>query len=435
MTAYDTTPIYNLNAVLRETGLKADLMRAWERRYGLPQPQRSDGGHRLYSQYDIETLKWLKAKQAQGLSISKAVQLWKSTIQNGRDPLGVHPETLQPAATQATLNGGSISELRQKWINACTNFDNSASEDVLNLAFSTHPVEVVITEILQKGMNEIGKAWFEGKVSVQQEHYASSLAERRLQILLSLTPPPILPQTVLVGCPPGEIHVLPVMMIELFLRRKGYNVLYLGADIPVDQMVATCLSTRPNLVILSAQTIRTAASLLETYHALQDSGIPLAYGGLIFNRVPAIREVIPAHFLGEDLLTAVAKTGDLLTGNGLDQTPVTDDNHPEDLVNQFQKNRAAIEFFVQQRMLKYDPQMKFIPEANLYFSGDLIAALKLGNPVYLETDLDWVRLLLTGRNIHGIGMKDYLNAYRDGIMAHLGAQGEFIVNWLDSIPT
>ena len=63
---------------MRETGIKADTLRAWERRYGLPVPERSPGGHRLYSQYDIETIKWLQARQEEGLRINRAVDLWRS---------------------------------------------------------------------------------------------------------------------------------------------------------------------------------------------------------------------------------------------------------------------------------------------------------------------------------------------------------------------
>src|SRR5512137_1637725 len=70
-------PLYNLKVVLKETGIKADVLRAWERRYGLPTPQRSAGGHRLYSQQDIATIKWLIARQNEGLSISNAVTLWR----------------------------------------------------------------------------------------------------------------------------------------------------------------------------------------------------------------------------------------------------------------------------------------------------------------------------------------------------------------------
>ena len=57
--ATDLTPTYNLKAVVQETGLKPDTLRAWERRYGIPEPDRTGGGHRLYSQHDINTLKWL----------------------------------------------------------------------------------------------------------------------------------------------------------------------------------------------------------------------------------------------------------------------------------------------------------------------------------------------------------------------------------------
>ena len=77
---FSKSPVFNLKAVLQETGLIADTLRAWERRYGLPTPNRSAGGHRLYSQYDIETIKWLIARQAEGLSISRGVQMCNERI-------------------------------------------------------------------------------------------------------------------------------------------------------------------------------------------------------------------------------------------------------------------------------------------------------------------------------------------------------------------
>ncbi len=67
------TPLYNLKAVVQETGLKPDTLRAWERRYGVPSPMRADSGHRLYSQNDIDMLHWLVARQEEGLSISRSI--------------------------------------------------------------------------------------------------------------------------------------------------------------------------------------------------------------------------------------------------------------------------------------------------------------------------------------------------------------------------
>ena len=93
-------PAFNLKAVLQETNIAADTLRAWERRYGLPMPQRTAGGHRLYSQYDIETIKWLLACQAEGLSISRAVDLWNEHNNSGVDPLdGFAPSSLTSVST------------------------------------------------------------------------------------------------------------------------------------------------------------------------------------------------------------------------------------------------------------------------------------------------------------------------------------------------
>ena len=81
------TPIFNIKAVVAQTGLNPATIRAWERRYGLPKPQRTRGGHRQYSQRDVDMLNWLIARQEEGMSISHAVELWNSELDMGRDPL------------------------------------------------------------------------------------------------------------------------------------------------------------------------------------------------------------------------------------------------------------------------------------------------------------------------------------------------------------
>ena len=81
------SPAYNLKVVLQLTGIKPDTLRAWERRYGLPMPQRTGGGHRLYSQHDIEMIKWLMQRQEEGMRINRAVELWRNIASGGTDPL------------------------------------------------------------------------------------------------------------------------------------------------------------------------------------------------------------------------------------------------------------------------------------------------------------------------------------------------------------
>ncbi|MEN9937152.1 MAG: hypothetical protein RLZZ387_3731, partial [Chloroflexota bacterium] len=71
--ALPDTPRYNIKAVVQQTQVNVSTLRAWEQRYGVPQPKRSDHGHRLYSQRDVEIIKWLRQCTEEGLAISQAV--------------------------------------------------------------------------------------------------------------------------------------------------------------------------------------------------------------------------------------------------------------------------------------------------------------------------------------------------------------------------
>src|SRR5512138_1070553 len=139
-----TTPAYNLKVVLKETGIAADTLRAWERRYGLPMPQRSAGGHRLYSQRDIETIKWLMKRQSEGLSISRAVDLWNEQLSSGVDPLAgsvpAGPASISTDSARYQAPNTTLDTMRADWVEACLSFNEGRAEQILNQAFSMFPV-------------------------------------------------------------------------------------------------------------------------------------------------------------------------------------------------------------------------------------------------------------------------------------------------------
>ena len=164
----------------------------------------------------------------------------------------------EPAPTMA----GSQYGIRINWV-----------DEVLNEAFAIFPVETVCTEIL-RGLSDIGNYWYLDKASVQQEHFASALANRRLETLIAATPRPTRQQSVLVGCPPGERHTFSVLMLCLFLCRRGLKVVYLGADVPIDRLEETSAAIRADLIILGAQQLATAATLQTTALTLQSAGHP-----------------------------------------------------------------------------------------------------------------------------------------------------------------
>ena len=176
-------------AVVAKTGLSPATIRAWERRYGFPRPKRTAGGHRQYSQRDIDTLKWLKARQDEGLSISHAIELWHSFTNQGIDPLQAavsvskEPRSLQPTP----IEGSQLDQFRQAWLTACLEFDRQTAEQILVRAFALFDSETVCIEVLQKGLVEIGNGWYSGAVTVQQEHFTSALSVQRLEMLIAYT--------------------------------------------------------------------------------------------------------------------------------------------------------------------------------------------------------------------------------------------------------
>lgn len=432
MTNLSRTPMYNLSAVLKETGLKADVLRAWERRYELPVPQRTPGRHRLYSEYDIQTVKWLRERQAEGISISRAVELWKRTLQAGRDPFADRVQEIPSDAELQLSSDTRIENLRKRWLEACLAFDGPKAEDILNQAFTMHPVETVCTSVLQQGMNNIGQYWYLGKATVQQEHFISSMAIRRLDTLITATPLATREQTILMGCPSGEWHTFSLLMLNLFLRRKGYKVVYLGADVPLDQMEETAAAVQPDLIVLSVQQITTAVNLQSVARLFQARGKALAYGGLIFNRVPGLRERIPAHFLGEGLEDAIRNIERLVAAPAPFPTEIHVDEPLQALVRLYMEKRPGIELALIKKLQEGKLPVDNIDAANTYFGNSLYAALMLGDPAFLEIDLDWVSHLFSGQNSSEARLFTYLGVYKDAVNDELGEVAAPFIHWISS---
>jgi MerR family transcriptional regulator, light-induced transcriptional regulator len=428
----NTTPAFNLKVVLKETGIAADTLRAWERRYGLPMPQRSAGGHRLYSQRDIETIKWLMKRQEDGLSISRAVDLWNEQMASGTDPLADLVQTTDTAAIPVPYQPSEtlLDSLRAKWVEACLNFSESAAEQALNQAFSLFPVEAVCVDVLQKGLSEIGKHWYENRASVQQEHFASALAMRRLNALLSASPAPTRSQTVLVGCPPEELHTVTPLLLALLLRRRGLNVIYLGANVPVDQLTTTVQDTQANLVALVAQQLITAATLQQTAQALSSRGIPVAFGGRIFSIQTELSACIPGYFLGRDLTSALDQI-DLLLNKKLKLPSLKAASTSYVTAHEaFVAQRGQIELTLKKSIEHFSLAPSNV-QTGIYFLGENIqAGLQLGDMSYVSAEVEWLKTLLQFHETQPEQLIYFMQAYAAAVKKNLNGQGKLILEWL-----
>jgi MerR family transcriptional regulator, light-induced transcriptional regulator len=424
-------PAFNLRAVVQQTGVKPDTLRAWERRYGLPAPDRSSGGHRLYSQRDIDTIKWLLARQREGLSISRAVEMWEQLGAGGQDPLlATAPAGQSPAPLPA---GGTVAELREQWMDACLAYDRQRTEHILNHAFALYAPETVVVELLQQALAQIGEGWYHGAVTVQQEHFCAALVTRRLDALLMAAPPPTRPGRILAACPPEENHTISLLLLTYLLRRRGWEVVYLGANAPVEQLETTIAATRPHLVIMTAQLLYTAATLRNASLFLQEQGAPLAYGGRIFNVVPALRQRIAGHFLGESIQTAPGVIESLMSAPrppaGVEEIAET----YQQALEHFQERQGAIEAYVLRASIATLPAQAHLPQANREIGQNISAALALGDMAFLEGHLDWLLGLWRYHQMPMDALRDYLTAYRQGAGEQMDARGRPIVEWLDAL--
>ena len=171
-------PIYNIKAVAHLTGVPADTLRRWESRYGIISPQRTEGGYRLYSQRDVDTINWLKGKLEEGLSISRACEMLR---QAGGDLEHIAPAQASPARPVAaerppSAESGvrSFPALRADLMDAFRAIDEERAAATLTDALGLYSLEEVCLEVMQPVLVEVGDAWLDGTMSVAAEHFASS---------------------------------------------------------------------------------------------------------------------------------------------------------------------------------------------------------------------------------------------------------------------
>lgn len=326
---YATTPLYNIKAVVQATGISPSTLRAWERRYNMCRPQRSESGYRLYSDRDIATIRWLKAQVDAGMAISQAVA-WFETLNadNGVGGQGVLPNAAaldQRQAAGAPLSSvRSFEALRADLMETLLHFDELAAEQIMAEAFALYSVEQVGEEVATPVLVEIGERWHRRELSVTSEHFASNYLLHRLTALLRAVPNLDHGPLIWVGCAPGELHEGGAVLLAIYLRRAGYLVHYLGQNLPVDGFAAEVQRQLPAMVIFSASTPDGVAGLQEIVAhvaAMEPPQPVLGYGGRIFVLRPELRNTISAVYLGDSAHDAVSVVRDLLHVRGAHAKP------------------------------------------------------------------------------------------------------------------
>jgi DNA-binding transcriptional MerR regulator len=270
--------MYTIKQAAARTGLSVPLLRAWEQRYGIVEPRRTESGYRLYDDAAIERLRSMRTLVDAGWTPSMAA----AAIVAGEQPLPT--PTAEPATGRAHDDrfAAGTAQLRDGFVDGAIALDATAIEAALDAMFATGTFEAVADEILLPGLVGMGDAWADGRLSVAGEHAASHAVLRRLAAAFQAAGRPAPGRgAVLVGLPPGSRHELGALTFAVAARRAGLPVLYLGPDLPVADWVATAERTAAVAAVVACPTeadIESAAAVGRAI-ASADPSVAVAFGG------------------------------------------------------------------------------------------------------------------------------------------------------------
>jgi len=270
---------HRIGEFARRVGVSPELLRAWERRYGLLSPKRSAGGFRLYTDEDAARVNRMRRALAEGLSAAEAARV---AVEHQRPPDGL----LEHAA--------------QRLYAAIESYDEAAVHAVLDEHLAAFGLETLLREVIMPTLVRIGAAWQRGELEIGHEHFASNLIRGRLLALARLWGRGDGPLALL-ACPPGESHDINLLAFGILLRSHGWRIIFLGANTPISTLKQTTDTTRPAAIVLTtfdptvleaqSAALRSLAHTVPLYIAGPGATHPLA-------------TTLHAHLLEGDLVTA-----------------------------------------------------------------------------------------------------------------------------------
>lgn len=221
-----------LRTVSRLTGLTPDLIRAWEKRYGVVAPRRGPRGARLYSAADVARLRLLRRVAASGRAIGDIARLSTHELEG----LGCAPVAEQ--ADDGSEDRAAVEpQLLEKMVDALARFDAVAVDRALGDALMAYGTRDFVTQVAGPLLEEVGQRWGDGRLSIADEHLLSALMRNLLTGVMRTRGRSGGP-TVLFATPTGERHEFGLLLAGLMVADTGLRLCYLGTDLPAAEVAA-----------------------------------------------------------------------------------------------------------------------------------------------------------------------------------------------------
>jgi DNA-binding transcriptional MerR regulator len=213
-------PTYPVRAAARMTGLTPDLLRAWERRYGVVSPVRTKGGTRRYRASDLERLRLLKAASDAGHRIGELAGLDREALERRL----ASPSEAPTSAVEAVVA-------------ALGRLDGDEAERLISLQLAALGPVRFARELALPLLHEIGERWAGDRLCAASEHLGTALLRSLLGTALRPTLTSRQGPRIVFATPAGDRHELGLLIAALVALGAGGNPLYLGPELPVEELV------------------------------------------------------------------------------------------------------------------------------------------------------------------------------------------------------
>jgi DNA-binding transcriptional MerR regulator/methylmalonyl-CoA mutase cobalamin-binding subunit len=305
--------MYTIKQAAARSGVAVQLLRAWERRYGVVAPTRTASGYRLYDDEQIARLLAMRRLMGQGWSASNAAERIKAM--DGAEIDQLLAET--PTGAGATMARPLVADhLPEAFVAYAAELDEPGVESVLDEMFARGSFEQVTGDLLMPALSALGAGWAAGTVDVAGEHAAAGAVQRRLGMaFMAAGAPASEGDLVLVGLPPGARHDLGALAFATAARRSGIAVRYLGADLPLQDWLEAIRRTGARAVVIGAvieADVDPAERVARALRAANPSTV-ICFGGRSSELVNA-NGLEPALKLPADLEASVAALKGALSG-------------------------------------------------------------------------------------------------------------------------
>ena len=250
-----------IGELAKRAGVSPGLLRAWERRYGLLAPTRSDGGFRLYAVEDVARIRRMRELIDGGVSAAEAAATARGAI----------------AAGAPAENVTVPAELTEALATALYALDETAAHAAIDRILGAVTLETFVAGVVLPILREVGDRWARKVTTVGHEHFATTVLRGRLLGLARGWDHGAGPRVAL-ACLPGELHDVGLVVFGILLWRNGSRILYLGQDTPLDVLVEVARREHCALAVVSSvessRFVGLAAALRKAARA-----VPIAIGG------------------------------------------------------------------------------------------------------------------------------------------------------------